>query len=348
MKFGVRSCWLLVAGAFLNAAGSASLMAQPVGDFYKGKTITLIVGSAAGGGYDALARRVAKHIFVHIPGKPNIAVRNMPGAGGIIAANYITRNAARDGTVLALVQNNVPFEPLMGNKRAKYNPVHMNWIGSPSIETGLLIVWHEHAARTIQDATRMKIRVGSSGYSSAPSMYARLLNRVLGTKLDVIIGYRGQPGAFAAMQKRVLDSYGVTYWSALTSTKRKWLKQKKIRILLQYGPVRPPELGAIPHAADMIKKPEDRKLLEAAYGPLSVGRPFVMAAGVRAPQVAALRRAFMATLADPKFKKDAKRGGLVINYPQAGEKLQERVALAYRTPSPLIARLRRIANPPKK
>lgn len=326
----------------LACAGSAE-----ASEFYKGKTVTMLVGAAAGGGYDALARRVAKHMFVHIPGKPNIVVRNMPGAGGIIAANYLVKNAAKDGTVIASVLNNVAFEPLLGNKRAKYNPVRMQWIGTPSVETALLAVWHEHPAKTLQDATRMKIRAGSSGYSSAPSMYARLLNAVLSTKLEVIIGYRGQTGAFAAMQKGVLDAYGVTYWSSLTSTKRKWLTQKKLRILLQYGPVKERALASVPHAMDLIRKAEDRKLLEAAYGPLLVGRPFVMSGEVPPAQVAIMRKAFMATLADPKFRKDAKRGGLNINRPLDGAKLQEQIAKVYRTPSSVAARLRRIANPPK-
>jgi tripartite-type tricarboxylate transporter receptor subunit TctC len=322
-------------------------LADPVSDFYKGKTVTMVVSSSAGGGYDTLSRAVAKHMFVHIPGKPNVIVRNMPGAGGIIATNFIANLAPKDGTTIAGVQNNVAFEPLMGTVRAKYDPTKLNWIGTPSVETGLLIVWHTHPAKTIQDAMTMRIKAGSSGYNSAPSLYGRLLNEVLGTKIDLILGFRGQNGAYLAMEKGELDSYGTTFWSSLTATKKKWLQDKKIRILVQYGPEKEKDLPNVPYGPDLTKNAADRALFEAAYGPLALGRPFVMPGGVPPERVAAIRKAFMATLADPKFLKDAKRIGLIVDKPRTGEQLQKQIVDAYKAPPELIARLRRIANPPK-
>ncbi len=323
-------------------------LADPVSAFYKGKTIVMVVSSAAGGGYDYFARTLARHMFVHIPGKPSMVVRNMPGAGGVIAANFIAGSAGKDGLAIASVQNNVAFEPLFGNKRAKYIPAKLNWIGSPSVETGLLVVLAGHRVNTIQDAMKTRLRAGSSGYSSAPSLYARLLNRILGTKLDIVIGFRGQTGAFQAMEKGDIDTYGVTYWSSLVTTKKKWVRNKKVRILLQFGPVREKELAGVPHAADLLRKPQDRALLEASYGPLKMGRPFVMGPNVPAERVAAIRRAFMATLSDAKFLKEAKRRKLVINRPRDGQTLQREVIDAYNAPPAVIAQLRRIANPPKK
>lgn len=331
----------------LVAAVSPALGQSPA-EFFKGKTVTMIVSSSAGGGYDALSRAIAKHMFVHIPGKPGLVVRNMPGAGGIVAANYVANVAPKDGTVFAGVQNNVPFEPLMGTDRAKYDATKLNWMGTPSVETGLLIVWHTHPAKTIQDAMKMKIKAGSSGYNSAPSLYARLLNEVIGTKIDLVLGFRGQNGAYMAMEKGELDSYGTTFWSSLTATKKDWLKQNKIRILVQYGPEKESDLPNVPYGPDLTKNATDRALFEAAYAPLAAGRPYFIPAGVPADRVVALRKAFMDTMADPKFKKDADRIGLIVNKPRSGEQLQKQIIDAYKAPADVIARLRRIANPPKK
>ena len=340
------ACGVVALGVLLGFQVPAH--ADPVADFYKGKTVAMVVSSAAGGGYDYLARTIAKHMFVHIPGKPAMVVRNMPGAGGVIAANFVAGNAGKDGLTIASVQNNVVFEPLFANKRAKYNPVQMNWIGTPSVETGLLVVLAGHRVNSIQDAMKTRLRAGASGYSSAPAMYARLFNRILGTKLDVVIGFRGQTGAFQAMEKGDIDTYGVSYWSSLVTTKKKWVRDRKVRILLQFGPLREKALGNVPHAADLIKKPDDRALLEASYLPLKMGRPFVMGANVPPDRVAAMRKAFVATLADPLFRKEAKRRKLVINQPRDGQTLQREVIAAYKAPPAVIARLRRIANPPKK
>ena len=337
----------LLAGGLL-AAVTLPAQAQSAADFYKGKTVTMIVSSSAGGGYDTLSRAIAKHMWVHIPGKPGLIVRNMPGAGGIIATNYLANLAPKDGTVIAGVQNNVAFEPLMGTTRAKYDATKLNWLGTPSVETGLLIVWHTHPAKTIQDAMKMRIKAGASGYNSSPAFYGRLLNEVLGTKIDLIVGFRGQNGAYLAMEKGELDSYGVTYWSSLRSTKKKWLADKKIRILVQYGPEKEPELPDVPYGPDLTKNAADRALFEAAYGQLALGRPFVMPGSVPPERVAAMRKAFMDTIADPKFQKDAKRIGLVVNNPRGGERLQKQIIDAYKAPPELIARLRRVTNPPKK
>ncbi|MGE3246742.1 MAG: Bug family tripartite tricarboxylate transporter substrate binding protein [Beijerinckiaceae bacterium] len=335
------------AGIFALVAGACPALADPVADFYKGKTVQMIVSSSAGGGYDALSRTIAKHMWVHIPGKPGMIVRNMPGAGGIVAMNWVANLAPKDGSVIAGVQNNVPFEPLMGVTRAKYDATKLNWLGTPSVETGTLIVWHTHPAKTIQDAMKMKIRAGSSGYNSAPSLYVRLLNELLGTKIDLVLGFRGQNGAYLAMEKGELDSYGTTFWSSLTATKKDWLKNNKIRILVQYGPEKEEALPNVPYGPDLTKNAADRALFEAAYAPLAAGRPFVMPAGIPADRIAALRKAFMDTMADPKFKKDADRIGLIVNKPRSGEQLQKQIVEAYKAPREVIERLRKIANPPK-
>ena len=349
MKFDVtrRQFPLALFGSAAAVWQAQAQTAAAVADFYKGKTLTLIVSSAADGGYDRLARTVAKHMFAYIPGKPEIVVRNMPGAGGIIAANHLANAANKDGLVIACLQANTALEPLFGTKQAEYDANKINWLGTPSVETGLLMVWQKSPVNTFEDATKTPLKAGTSGHNSAPAFFARLLNETLGTKLEVVVGFRGQMGAWQAMEKGDIDTYGVTYWSSLTSARRKWLQDKSVRILLQYGPEKVAELSNVPYAPDLIKNPADKAFFEAATAQLSLGRPFAAPPGVAPERIAALRKALLDTFKDEKFQRDVRRIGLVVNRPRSGEDLQQLIASAYRTPSETLGRLRRIANPPR-
>jgi tripartite-type tricarboxylate transporter receptor subunit TctC len=328
----------------LTGIGGSSAMADPVADFYKGKTISMVISSSAGGGYDALGRAVSRHLGRHIPGNPNIVPRNMPGAGGIVATKHLYSQAPRDGTVMGLVLNNAPLEPLFGTKAADYDATKLSWIGTPSLETGLLIVWHTSKFKTIDDARKYEMTAGASGINSAPALYSRLMNEVLGTKIKVIAGYPGQNQAYLAIERGELDTFGTTFWSSLTSTKQDWLRDNLIRILLQYGPVREPALKDVPYGPDLVKSEEDRQLFEAAYGPLSLGRPFLMPPEIPADRLAAVRKAFMAMIKDPEFRQEAEKLGLLIDNPRSGEQLQAELQRLYRTPPQVIERLRRIAQ----
>lgn len=349
MKFDVtrRRFPLALFGSAAAAWYAQAAEAVAVADFYKGKTITLVVSSTADGGYDRFARTVAKHMFAYVPGKPEIVVRNMPGAGGLIAANYLANQANKDGLVIACLQANTALEPLYGTRQAEYDANRINWLGTPSSETGLLFVWQKSPVLTIEDATRQPLKAGASGHNSAPAFFARLLNETLGTKLDIVVGFRGQQGAWQAMEKGDIDTYGVTYWSSLTSTRRKWLQDKSIRILLQYGPEKIGELGDVPYAPDLIRNAADKALFEAATLQLSLGRPLAAPPGVAPERVAALRKALMDTFRDEKFLRDVRRIGLVVNNPRSGEELQQMIGRAYAAPGEHIARLRRLANPPR-
>ena len=331
-----------VALALMTMGGAAS--ADPVADFYKGKSISFIISSGAGGGYDALSRTIGRHIGKHIPGNPNIVPRNMPGAGGIVATKHLFSLAARDGTVMGGVQNNAPLEPLFGTKEADYDSTKLNWIGTPSLETGLLIVWHTSKFKTIDDVRKSEMTAGASGVNSAPAFYSRLLNELLGTKIKVIAGYPGQNDAYLAIERGELDTYGTTFWSSLTSTKQDWIKNKQIRILVQYGPIKEPELHDVPYGPDLVKNEEDRLLFEAAYGPLTLGRPFLVPPKIPAARLAAVRKAFMDTIKDTDFRNESDKLGLQIDKPRSGEQLQADVERLYRTPAHIVERLRRIAQ----
>lgn len=328
----------------LLIAAMQPAQAQSVADVYRGQSISMVVSSSAGGGYDTLSRAVARYLGKHIPGNPAVIVRNMPGAGGILAMNYLANVAPRDGLTIGQVQNNTPFEPLFGTKEATYDATKMTWLGTPSVETALLIVWHTSPIMTIEDARRIPMTAGASGANSTPSFYARLLNELLGLKLRVIAGYPGQNEAFLAMERGELDTYGDTFWSALTSTRPDWIKEKKIRILVQYGPEKEAALPDVPYGPDLVKNEDDRKLFEAAYAPLAAGRPFVAPPGLPAERAAALRAGLLATFNDPEFLADAAKKRLIINKPTSGEAMQAQIARVYEMPERVIDRLRRIAQ----
>ena len=344
MPQGIRGALFSVMAASALLLGGASVKAQSVEDFYRGKTVSMVVSSSPGGGYDALSRTLARHLGKHIPGNPTVVVRNMPGAGGIVATSFINKVAPRDGLTIAGVQNNTPFEPLFGTKEADYDPTKMTWLGTPSVETGLLIVWHASPIMTLADALKMEMTAGASGANSTPSFYARLLNELLGTKIKVIAGFPGQNEAYLAMERGELDSYGVTFWSSLTSTKPNWLRDKKIRILVQYGPEKETDLPDVPFAPDFIKKEEDRLLMEAAFAQLAAGRPFVAPPGLPPERTAALRKAMLDTFKDPDFLADAAKQQLQVDKPRSGEQLQEQIKRVYEMPTSVAERLRRIAQ----
>ncbi len=330
--------WLFLATACLAAPAAA----ETVAEFYKGKTVSLIISSSPGGGYDTLARTLAKHLGKHIPGNPSVVVRNMPGAGGIVATNHLFNVAAKDGTVIGGVQNNTPFEPLIGTKEAKYDATKFIWLGSPSIEVGILVLWNTVPVDTLEQAKTREITVGASGANSTPSFYARLLNETLGTKMKIIAGYPGQTEAFLAMERGEIDGYPSVFYSALMSTKPTWIKEKKIKLIVQYGPERQPEIAAVPFAPDLVTSPEDKLLMEAAFAPLALGRPYLMPPGAPADRVEAMRAALAATFKDAEFRAEAETIGLDINNPRTGPQTQEVVERAYKTPAHIVERLQRL------
>lgn len=312
--------------------------------FYSGRNMSMIIGSSSGGGYDTLARSVARHIVAHIPGNPVITVRHMPGAGGIAAANHLYSVAEKDGSTIGLLRNMVPLEPLFGTPQANYDATKFNWIGTLAAETGVMIVWHTSSFKSIEDVRSRDFLAASDGINSQSAFFSRVLNDLLGTRIKVVGGYKGQNEAYLAIERGEVDSFGITYWSSLTSTKQAWLKEKKIRILLQYGPFREPELSEVPYASDLLKSEEDRLLFQAAYSPLTLGRPFVLPPDVPAARIETIRAAFTRMLEDPTFKEEATRLGLQTTWPRSGVQLQEELARIHSMPPSVLANLRRLAN----
>jgi tripartite-type tricarboxylate transporter receptor subunit TctC len=331
--------------ALIAAVCAAPARADPVADFYKGAVVSMVVSTSAGGGYDTLARAIARHIGKHIPGAPTVVVRNMPGAGGIVAANYLYAAAPRDGSVLGLIANDPPLEPLFGTSEAHFDPTKFNWLGTPSVETAMVLVWHTVPVNSVDDLRRRETAMGASGANSTPTFFARLLNATLHTKMKIIPGFPGQNDAFLAMERGELDGYPSVFYSALSSTRPTWLPEKKAKAIVQYGPEKLPELGGVPFAPDLVTDPDDKQLLQLAFTPLALGRPLLLPPDVPAERVAALRQALMQTFADPDFLADAKKTGLQVNSPRSGEDLLRAIERAYRAPPRVVARLRQLNKP---
>jgi tripartite-type tricarboxylate transporter receptor subunit TctC len=326
--------------AWLSATAA---LAQPAADFYKGKTVTLVISSSSGGGYDVMGREIAKYLGSHIPGNPRVVVSNMPGAGGIVAMNYFYRNAPKDGTFIAGMQNNTPFEPLLGTKEAQYDPTKFNWLGSPSAEVGLIAVWKTAPVNTLADLKTRQITVGSSGANSTPSFYARLINETLGTKMKIVVGYPGQNEVYFAMERGEVDGFPSLFYNTLNSTRPNWRTEKNLKLILQYGLEKEPAIPDVPSALDLAANAEDRQLLQAGLAEVTLGRPYLMPPGVPADRVALMRKALADTFKDPGFVADAKRMALGVNTPKSGEQIQQLIADTYRTPPKVIDRLRKLS-----
>jgi tripartite-type tricarboxylate transporter receptor subunit TctC len=319
--------------------------ADAVADFYRARTVTVVVSSSAAGGYDTLARVIARHIGRHMPRNPVFIVRNMPGAGGITATNFLYNNAERDGSVIGLVQNNTPFEPLFGTKEARYDPVKFNWLGSPSSETAMVLIWHTVSVSSVADLKTHEVTVGVSGANSTPAFFTRLLNAMLGTKMKPINGYPGQNDVLLAMERRELDGHPSAFFSSVPTTRPGWLREKTARAILQYGRQKLAELDDVPFAPDLVASDDDRLVMQAAFAPLALGRPFLVPPGVPGERVVALRKAFALTMADPEFLAEAETMGLGVNAPRTGEQMQEVMECVYRSPPRVIDRLRQLNVP---
>ena len=324
---------------------AATAKADALADFYKGRTVTVVVSSSAAGGYDTIARAVARYMAKHMPGNPAFIVRNMPGAGGITATNFLYNNADRDGTVIGLVQNNTPFEPLFGTKEARYDPVKFNWLGSPSSETAMVLLWHTVPVNSVADLKTREVAVGVSGANSTPAFFTRLLNATLGTKLKSINGYPGQNDVLLAMERREVDGHPSAFFSSVRSTRPTWLREKIAKAIVQYGPEKLDELPNVPFAPDLVSDEEDRQVMQAAFAPLALGRPFLMPPGMPPERVAALRAAFTAAMADPKFRAESEKIGLEFHAPRSGEQIQAVMERTYRSPPRVIDRLRQLNVP---
>jgi tripartite-type tricarboxylate transporter receptor subunit TctC len=337
-----RSAVLLAALGF----AAAPAQAQTVEEFYKGKTIDLVISFTAGGGYDAYARLVARHMGDHIPGKPTIVPRNMPGGGGRVAANYLFNVARKDGTVLAVIDQSLPLEQARGDKTIQFDSTKFNWIGNPAAENNTTVTWHTSPVKTIEDAKKQEIPIGATGNNTS-AQFPKAMNALVGTKFKVVFGYPGGNDINLAMERGEVAGRGSNSWGSWKGTRPDWIRDKKINILVQIGLKKTADLPDVPLLMDLAANPDDKAVLRLLSSPTAIGRPVLAPPGVPADRVKALRAAFDAMLKDPAFIEEAKKQNLDIE-PVSGEELQQIVAEIAGVPKASIDRLNEIIGPPQQ
>jgi tripartite-type tricarboxylate transporter receptor subunit TctC len=322
----------IAALSFLWAGVPASADAE---SFYKGKTVTLLIGSRAGGSYDGYGRLLARNMGRHIPGTPRIVPKNMPGAAGTRVANYLYKVAPRDGTVLVSTLQSIPYSQAIGKRNVRYDAAKFNWIGSPDVPIATITTWHKTGVKTLEDAKKKVVIMGASTAGTTMETFPTLANNLLGTRFKVVTGYRGGKGVNLAMERGEVDGRGSNTWLSWKAFHPDWVKNKKINILLQIGLKKEPELQHVPLFLDLVTSENDRQIILLVSRSVTVGRPLMTAPGVPADRVAALRGAFAATMKDPAFVADAKRSRLNVN-PTSGKALQKVVTDIVNTPPEII------------
>jgi tripartite-type tricarboxylate transporter receptor subunit TctC len=327
---GALSAIVLLAGLAVTNTASA----DPVADFYRGKTVNVLIGVGVGGEYDIQARLVARHIGKHIPGNPNIVPQNMTGAGGLRMTNYLYGVAARDGTYIGMIANAFPALQAAGIPGVQFDAAKMQWLGSiaPAVET--MAVWHTTGVKTIEDARKRETIAGASARGAITFTYPALMNDLLGTKFKIVTGYPGGNEINLAMERGEVEARNNT-WSSWKATKAAWLKDRKIVIIAQAGP-KASDLDA-PSVEMLARNADDRQLIELVMSGTQLGRPLTTNAGVPPERVAALRSAFAATMKDAEFLAEAAALNFEVN-PVLGEAMQRIVEKVLSTAAPVAAR----------
>jgi tripartite-type tricarboxylate transporter receptor subunit TctC len=322
----------LLALIFIGWGGT--VRAQSNLDYYRGKTIDMVISSSAGGGNDAYSRLVARSLSNHIPGHPNVVPRNMPGAGGLVAGNYLYNIAPQDGTVIGQIQDIVPLQPLLGVNTAKYDALKFNYIGSANFDISIIFVWATSHVKTFNDLlTGPSIMAGSNG--SLTSLYCNAINQLLGGQITQISGYPGVAQAFLAVERGEADGYPAASWSTLKSTRPDWLAQGKIHLLVQLSPKKSPDLPDVPPITDFLQTDVQRQAFQLILTPELLGRLFVAPPNVPADRMAMLRKAFDETMKDPQLISDAEKEHLEVR-PTSGEAILDLVRQAYATPKAIV------------
>src|SRR5262245_3860357 len=332
----------VIASLLVIVSGSAH--AQSVADFYRGKTVEVLVGAAAGGGYDVVARLIANHMPRHIPGNPAMVVRNMPGATGLIMTNQLYNVARRDGHVLGMPTSNVPIEPRLrllspDGSNIKFDIGRFGWLGTPLQEPQVTWVWHGAPAKNVDDLKTNTTLMGATTATADNFILPMLVNQIVGTRMKPVTGYQGQNEINIAAERGEVQGNN-TGLSNLTVNRADWLRDGKVRILIQYGTERLPAIKDVPTAMELAPNDADRAVLRTYAAKFAMARPLAVITEA-ADRVAALQAAFAATMQDAQYLSDAKKVGLDTNW-IGGRELTGLVRQVEATPQPVVDRLREL------
>ena len=333
----------LVAGAILAPTAQAQ---QSVEDFYKGKQMRFVIRSAGGGGYDLYSRLIASHIVRHIPGNPSIVPQNMPGAGGIIAANYMGEIAPKDGTQLTMISQALAMDQALGlTPTFKADLRTFGWVGNLGDSNILSYTYYTSPTKTMEDAKKRETTIGATGAGSATTWLPVIYNRLLNTQFKLIQGYKSGQDVKLAMERGEVEGYAANPWAALVSASPDLVKNKQLNILTQVGVAREKDLPDVPLLSELATNQDSKDILTWISTAMAVGRPIGTTPGVPAERVAALRKAFDATLRDAAFLAEAEKAGMEIE-PLTGLQVETMLAKAYGAPPAIVARMVDLLSPP--
>jgi tripartite-type tricarboxylate transporter receptor subunit TctC len=314
-------------------------------DFYAGKSLDFLIGADAGGGYDLPGRAIARHLDRHLPGHPTIVVKNIGGAGGLAMTNFLYNAAPRDGTTIGMPTNSMAFEPLerfvsRDGKNIQFDAQKLQWIGTPTRETYVAFVWHTAPAKSVNDLESNTVLMGSTSPAGTNAILPILTNEFLGTHMQVITGYGSQSNIFVALERGEVQG-NVTGLTNLTVNRAEWMRDGKARILLQYALSKDASLPDVPSVLDLIENDEDKAAMRFVLAKFQMARPIAAPPGVPQDRVQMLRTAFDQTMKDKAFLEDAAKLGLEID-PMSGDEITALIREMYKTPKPVIERLRNI------
>ena len=341
-----RTRLVAIYAVFLSVtiAGAGGCAAQGADAFYKGRQLSLVVGNAAGGGYDVYARHVARHIVRFLPGEPTFIVQNMPGAGGFQATNFLYNVAPKDGSVMGLLQRGVPLAPLLETRKVNmsYDARRFNWIGSVNADTGLIIVWHTAKHQTMDDLFAHELVIGSS--SPTIELIPLFLNNLLGAKLRIVQGYKSGNEVLHAMERGEVEGRVTGGWTGARMIVDRWRRENKVRFLAVLSPKPNADFPDTPLLRTFARNDTQRQIIDLLLAAQLWGRPFAMPPGVPEDRVAAMRKAFDAMAADDTFLKEAAKSDLDIDV-LSGVEMHKLLDELYALPPDVVEMARKSITP---
>jgi tripartite-type tricarboxylate transporter receptor subunit TctC len=301
------------------------------------KTVTLIIGLGPGSGYTILGRAVARHLGKHLPGNPTVVVQNMPGGGSLNAANHIYAIAPKDGSVLGLISRDAPLAALAGVPGARFDPIEISWIGTPTVETNICISTEKAKVKTFDDLRREELIVGTTGAGAGTYSYPKALNGVLGTKFKLVTGFPSSSDVLLAMERGEVEGICESF-DSLVARRPGWIEKRKVNVLFQGGAGPNPRLQGVPFILDLAGNADKKQALEFLYSSQGIGRPFVAPPGLPPERLKMLRDAFDSTMKDPDFLAEAKALSFGVE-PEDGAHLEALIRKIYATPKAVGARI---------
>ncbi len=328
---------LLAAPLLASLVVASTTPAAAQADTLAGKSVQMIIGFGAGGGYDLWGRTLGRHIGKHLPGNPNVVPQNIPGAGSYTAASYIFNIAPKDGTALGIIARDAALGPLTGATGARFDPTRLSWIGTPTKETNVCIAFHTAPVKTVQDLYDKQLILGDTGPGTGTRSYPKVLNELLGMKFKLVGGFPSSAEVFLAMERGEVDGICESL-DSIKNRRPDWIPTGKVAILFQGGEQPNPELKGVPFVLDLARTDEQRKTIEFLYAGQGIGRPFVAPPDLPADRLKMLRDAFNATMKDADFVAETKKSKLELE-PEDGEHLAALIAKIYATPKPIVDKI---------